>query len=129
MKSVKIRTDEEILAQLEARRQELDEIANEPSRLFPCRTCRHSSGQGTYLKCHNHLIVGFNEPKYVWAWDGPESLSEQARLCGPEKALWLPLTGWKRLRREHPNLTDPFTLTLITVWSFAITVLALTIFS
>lgn len=89
-----MRTQEEILAQCEARYRELERQAEKIKELdaIPkCKDCRWVDTRG-YLnggRCTQPLIKGFDQI-------GPECFDRLAyskhrvALCGPEKALWEP---------------------------------------
>lgn len=92
----KMRTPEEILAQLEARYAELQRQAQSPEMTMPCKTCRWSKYSETdHPYCEQPLVKGFstNDKRAVdGVWLGTD-----ATLCGPEKALWEPrLIWWQR---------------------------------
>lgn len=82
------RTHEQILAECQARYDEMESEAAKPELQFPCSTCRWAV-QGDWLSCRQPLVTGI-AGKPVDNWD--------ARLCGPEKALWEPRQSlWSRL--------------------------------
>ena len=81
------RTREQILAECQARYAEMEREAAMPERQFPCSTCTYGGG----TRCRNPLIIGI-ERKSVAVWDQTHPL--EARLCGPEKALWEPRRPW-----------------------------------
>ena len=90
-----VRTEEEIAAQLAARMAELEEqaVGIRSMEELPCKKCRWSE-TSSFIKCHNPLIKGFGDAPYV---DNDGSFERNAKLCGPEKALWEPrLTLWER---------------------------------
>ena len=94
----KMRTQEEIFAQLEARYAELKAEANSPARKWPCDTCRWTI-KGAGVRCDNALIKGFGPP--AWSFDYAKDREGGNLLCGPEKALWEPKepkpTLWQRI--------------------------------
>ena len=90
------RTEEQIREQLAARleviRKEELAIAEEnekPYKTMPCSTCRFNKS-GFF--CSNPLIVGTdkglfdNYDRELRQYNGPR----QSKLCGHEKALWMP---------------------------------------
>jgi hypothetical protein len=81
------RSQAQIVAECEARYAEMQREAAKPERQFPCYTCVHGGG----TRCRNPLIIGV-ERKSVAVWDQTHPLD--ARLCGPEKALWEPQQSW-----------------------------------
>lgn len=95
-----MRSQEKIIQQCESRFKEIEQEAEKPERLYPCKTCKFGSGSGTHQKCHEPLIVGFKEDGYVWAWDCKDGSHLSARLCGPEKALWQPREQKKSLFKD-----------------------------
>ena len=111
-REAEVRTQAEIIAQLEKRYAELERQAHKPEMRFPCKTCRFKKS----TKCNEPLVKGFKDE--VCNWDllktvpncQPEWLSLQpAYLCGPEKALWAPipvkLTFWQRVMQWLHNTT------------------------
>lgn len=88
----RMRTQEEIIAQLEARYAELEAEAQTPARKWPCETCKWKD----YSFCKHPLIIGLDE-RACWTWDNRYD-SKDALLCGPEKALWEPKPKTRRQR-------------------------------
>ena len=86
------RTAEQITAQIEARKAEIEAEAQTPAYLFPCRTCkwqRQTLGSPSIPSrqlCCEPLVVGLDYPR-------PTDLSIPP-LCGPERALWQP--NWRK---------------------------------
>ena len=76
-----MRTQEQIIAQIEARYAELEAEAQKPAIKWPCHKCRHS----TSLFCYHPLIKGFGSAVAHMDRKYPE-----AHLCGQERALWEP---------------------------------------
>lgn len=75
-----MRTQEEVVAQCEARYAEIVAEAEKPERKWPCGSCRWRD----YMLCAHPLIKGHDGGK--WNWDTHRD--KHALLCGPEKALW-----------------------------------------
>lgn len=91
-----MRTQEEILAQCEARYKALEAEAAErrdktvpnPERPF-CSTCKWAAGR----TCHEPLVKGLGKHT-PGNMDMGSNCSRQALLCGSERALWVP-KGWE----------------------------------
>lgn len=84
------RTQDEIVAQCEARMAELEREAEAWKVLeqFGCASCEHMTKRRymwvvTEMACQHPLVVGFGKPLIV-----PFDEHRVPRLCGPEKALW-----------------------------------------
>jgi len=84
-----MRTQEQIIAQLEARYAELEKTRGDP--YTRCKDCKWSTipmgMDDRFRKCHQPLIKGF-EVQAPYAWDCQDGTHHGAKLCGPEKALW-----------------------------------------
>ena len=89
-----MRTQEEILAQCEARYRELERRAEAIKKLEAqpkCVDCRWIDTRG-YLNggiCNQPLIKGFDELG-PYCFDRESYSKHRTVLCGPEKALWEP---------------------------------------
>ena len=89
-----MRTQEEILAQCEARYCELERRAEVIKKLEAqpkCVDCRWIDTRG-YLNggiCNQPLIKGFDELG-PYCFDRESYSKHRTVLCGPEKALWEP---------------------------------------
>jgi hypothetical protein len=98
------RTDEQIQADLEARYAEMEAEAerqrHDPSLLYPCVTCKWRKGSW----CENPLVIGIKREDTlhrdcdIVAGLGGDHYKNT--LCGPEKALWAPISPkpslWQR---------------------------------
>ena len=88
------RTTEQIAAQIEARKAEIEAEAQTPAYRFPCRTCKwqlQTLGSPSFPSlrhCSEPLVVGLDYPR-------PLDLSIPP-LCGPERALWQPKLSWQQ---------------------------------
>lgn len=99
-----MRTQEQIVADCERRMKELQEEAerraNDPNLTRPCNTCRWHSWRWEYLEegpqCSEPLIKGFSSgPIDMGMGKKPNRIPP---LCGPEKALWIPVpTRFERI--------------------------------
>lgn len=89
-----MRTQDEILAQCEARYRELERRAEVIKKLEArpkCVDCRWIDTRG-YLNgglCNQPLIKGFDE-RGPDCFDRMSYSKHRTALCGPEKALWEP---------------------------------------
>ena len=89
----KMRTREEILAQLEARFAQMETEAAKPERTHPCEQCKwHRDGLfEPFTACAQPLVMGVDGlPRYMF------SAAEIGGLCGPERALWEQRKPWWR---------------------------------
>ena len=89
----KMRTREEILAQLEARFAQMEAEAAKPERIHPCERGKwHRDGLfEPFDACAQPLVMGVDGlPRYLL------SATEFGGLCGPERALWEQRKPWWR---------------------------------
>ncbi|MGL5736199.1 MAG: hypothetical protein ACRCYS_15145 [Beijerinckiaceae bacterium] len=92
-----VRTQEQIVAQCEARMAELEQTAASPQMKFPCATCRWAD-KFKAAWCHHPLVKGFGEEFHMGMDRSGLPHKRYPPLCGPEKALWEPkLSLWQRL--------------------------------
>jgi len=80
-----VRTEAEILAQLEARYAEMEREAKSPAKLYPCETCKWAKWRD-WIHCTQPLVMGM-DAKPVSRINEAEG-RQKTSLCGPEKALW-----------------------------------------
>jgi hypothetical protein len=85
------RTQEQVIAQLEARYAEMEaeaaSRAADPEHLYPCDTCRWGDHFETAW-CHHPLVKGFGDRFYMGMDHNGLAAKRYPPLCGPEKALW-----------------------------------------
>jgi len=87
-----MRTQEEILAQCEARYRELERRAEAIKKLEAqpkCVDCRWAKSEYLGHSCNQPLIKGFDE-RGPACFDSASYGKHRTALCGPEKALWEP---------------------------------------
>lgn len=87
-----MRTQEEILAQCEARYCELERRAEVIKKLEEqpkCVDCRWAESRYLGHICNQPLIKGFDE-RGPCCFDRESYSNHRTALCGPEKALWEP---------------------------------------
>lgn len=86
-----MRTQAEIVAQLEARYAQMEAELESPAMKWPCATCRWAD-KFEAAWCHQPLVRGLGEKVHMGmgATDRGKIIP---RLCGPEKALWEPRRG------------------------------------
>lgn len=102
------RTHEEVIEQLEARMQELEQQARAlekaPPSPYPCAECKWRAKWPS--NCEQPLVKGFEDKAMTMDWYLKNQivprLWESTALCGREKALWEPnlpppLTRWQHL--------------------------------
>lgn len=85
-----MRTQEQIVAQCEARYAELEK--EREARRYTCANCRWSSHDARY--CNEPLVKGFDTR--VWSYDNRFCVVDNTAitLCGPERALWARRLRW-----------------------------------
>ena len=93
-----MRTQEEILAQCEARYRELERRAEAIKKLEAqpkCVDCRWAESRYLGHICNQPLIKGFDE-RGPNCFDRTSYSKHHTALCGPEKALWEPKRSMPR---------------------------------